>query len=269
MSESASHVGWMWREAPPPIDATARFLELYAAPRAIHSPVLLVGGIFTERYPGYLTRIRRAVGASEIPIDTDQDVARNAATIRDAVLAAPERVVLVGQSKGPLDIHAALSLHPEIVPHVRAFVSIQAPFGGTPLATDAEASRAARWLVGGVVGGMFRGTPRAYFDMGYGARRAFLARFPAPVPVPTVALATWTARPGLFLHSTHRYLSRYGVRTDGFVLLPDAHVPGARLVTLEGLDHASLALRWLRPRARFEAGRVAQALVALALDRGH
>src|SRR5436309_1461651 len=66
LSESASHVGWMWREAPPPVDATARFLELYAAPRAVRAPVLLVGGIFTERYPGYLTRIRRAVGASEI-----------------------------------------------------------------------------------------------------------------------------------------------------------------------------------------------------------
>lgn len=239
LNESASQVGWMWREAPPPVDATARFLELYAAPGAVRAPVLLVGGIFTERYPGYLTRIRRAIGASEIPIDTEQDVARNARTIRDAVLGAPERVVLVGQSRGPLDIHAALSLHPEILPCVRAFVSIQAPFGGTPLASDAEASRAARWLVRGVVGGIFRGTPRAYFDMGYAARRAFLARFPAPVRVPTVALATWTTRPGLFLRSTHRYLSRHGVRTDGFVLLPDAHVPGARLVTLDGLDHAS------------------------------
>jgi triacylglycerol lipase len=266
VSESASHVGWMLREAPLPVDATSQFLELYAAPRAIHAPVLLVGGIFTERYPGYLMRIRSAVGASVIPIDTDQDLMRNAVTIRDAVLGAAARVVLVGQSKGPLDIHAALSLHPEIVPHVRAFVSIQAPFGGTPLASDAEASRAGRWLVGGLVGGMFRGTPRAYFDMGYAARRAFLARFPAPVQVPTVALATWTTRPGLFLHSTHRYLSRYGVPTDGFVLLPDAHVPGARLVTLDGMDHASLALRWLRPRARFEPGRVAQALVSLALE---
>ncbi|MFL5422303.1 MAG: hypothetical protein ACJ79Y_16195 [Myxococcales bacterium] len=266
VGESASDVGWMWREAPPPVDATERFLELYAARRAVRAPVLLVGGIFTERYPGYLRRIRRAVGAIEIPIDTDQDVTHNAVTIRDAVLGAPERVVLVGQSKGPLDIHAALSLHPEMVPYVRAFVSIQAPFGGTPLASDAEASRAARWLVGGIVGGLFRGTPRAYFDMGYAARRAFLARFPAPVRVPTVALATWTTSAGLFLRSTHRYLNRYGVRTDGFVLLPDAHVPGARLVTLDGLDHASLALRWLRPRARFEAGRVAQALVALALE---
>src|SRR3954470_19263589 len=99
----------MWREAPPPVDATERFIELYAARRAVRAPVLLVGGIFTERYPGYLRRIRRAVGAIESPIDTDQCAPHTPVTIGDAVLGAPERVVVVGQSKGPLDIHAALS----------------------------------------------------------------------------------------------------------------------------------------------------------------
>ncbi len=67
------------------------------------------------------------------------------------MLRAPEPVVLFGQSKGPLDIHAALSLYPDLVPRVRAFVSVQAPFGGTP---------------------------RAYFAMGYARRRAFLAAHP-------------------------------------------------------------------------------------------
>lgn len=228
--------------------------------------MLLVGGIFTERYPGYLRRIRRALRAREIRIDTDCDMAANAATIRDAVLDASEPVVLFGQSKGPLDIHAALSLYPELVPRVRAFVSVQAPFGGTPLASDAEASRLARNVVRGIVGGLFRGTPRAYFEMGYARRRAFLAAHPPLLLVPTIALATWTARAGLLLRGTHRYLARYAVRSDGFVPLPDAHVPGAPLITLDGLDHASLALRWLRPRARFEPGEVARALVALALQ---
>ena len=266
MSESSGEIGWLLREAPPPVDATARFLQLYARAAEVRAPVLLVGGIFTERYPGYLRRVRRALRAREIHIDTDCDMAANAASIRDAVVAAPEPVVLFGQSKGPLDIHAALSLYPELVPRVRAFVSVQAPFGGTPLASDAEASRVARNVVRGIVGGLFRGTPRAYFEMGYTQRRAFLAAHPPRIAVPTVALATWTARAGLLLRNTHRYLARYRVRSDGFVAVPDAHIPGAPLVTLEGLDHASLALRWLRPGGRFEPGRVARALVALALQ---
>src|SRR4051812_20117680 len=263
----ASDPGWLARQCPAPRDATARFLELYASHARAETPVLLVAGIFTRYYPGYLARVRRALRAREIPIDTEQTVAVNARAIRDHVLRAPRPVVLLGHSKGPLDIHAALSLHPEIVPRVRAFVSLQAPFAGTPLATDAEAEPLSRRLVRGVVGGLLRGAPHGYFEMGYAQRRAFLGQHSPRPPVPAVALATWTDRAGLFLEKTRQYIDgRYGVRSDGFVPLPDAQVPGARLVCLEGLDHASIALRWLRPRARFEAGRVARALVALAVE---
>ncbi|HMC34348.1 MAG TPA: lipase, partial [Myxococcales bacterium] len=112
-----------------------------------------------------------------------------------------------------------------------------------------------------------RGSPRAYFEMGYAQRREFLARHPPLPPIPTVALASATARAGLFLEKTRRYIAEtYGAANDGFVPLQDAHIPGARLVRLEGIDHASIALRWLRPRAPFEPGRVAQALVALAVE---
>jgi triacylglycerol lipase len=264
---SAGHVGWMARELPPPVDVTARFLELYERPPRIAVPVLLVAGIFTQYYPGYLRRVRRALRAAEVPIDTEETLAANARTIRDRVLLEPRPVVLLGQSKGPLDIHAALSLHPEIVPKVRALVSVQAPFGGTPLASDAEAAPLARGLIRGVVGGLLRGSPRAYFEMGYAQRREFLARHPPLAAVPTVALASVTARAGLFLEKTRRYIAdTYGAANDGFVPLQDAHIPGARLVRLQGIDHASIALRWLRPRAPFEPGRVARALVALAVE---
>src|SRR5919204_4235410 len=264
---SAGHVGWMVRELSPPLDVTSRFLELYANPPSVGVAVLLVAGVFTQYYPGYLRRVRRALHASELPIDTEETTATNARAIRDRVLHEPRPVVLLGQSKGPLDIHAALSLHPEIIPKVRAFVSVQAPFGGTPLASDAEAAPLLRGLLRGVVGGLLRGSPRAYFEMGYSQRRQFLARHPALAAVPTVALASTTAHAGLFLEKTRRYIAEtYGVANDGFVPLQDAHIPGARLVRLDGMDHASIALRWLRPRAPFDPGRVAQALVALAVE---
>jgi len=264
---SVGHVGWMARELSPPLDVTSRFLQLYANPPPVGVAVLLVAGIFTQYYPGYLRQVRRALHASELPIDTEQTIATNARAIRDRVLREPRPVVLLGQSKGPLDIHAALSLHPEIIPKVRAFVSVQAPFGGTPLATDAEAAPLLRGLVRGVAGGLLRGSPLAYFEMGYAQRRELLARHPPLPHVPTVALATVTARAGLVLEKTRQYIaSTYGAANDGFVPIADAHIPGARLVRLQGMDHASIALRWLRPRAPFDPGRVARALVALALE---
>ena len=73
-------------------------------------------------------------------------------------------VVLLGQSKGPLDIHAALALYPEIAANVRAFVSVQAPFAGTPLAERRSVLR--------------RLAPEAYFEMSYEQRRDFLRAHP-------------------------------------------------------------------------------------------
>ncbi|MCA1829765.1 MAG: hypothetical protein LC689_22825 [Myxococcales bacterium] len=238
-----AEIGWMLRELPPPVDVTRRFLDIHSKEcRAPPVPVRVVPGIFTALYPAYLGRIRRALNAREIKVDTKHgDLRENAARIRDAVLREPVPVVLLGQSKGPLDINAALVLHPEIIPKVRAFVSVQAPFGGTPLAR-----------------------PRSrLFEMSYARRQAFL-REHGPVPqVPTVALATWTARAGLFLEKTRRFIE---APSDGFVPLADAHIPGAKLVVLEGIDHASLALRWLRPFGEYEPGRVVRALIALALE---
>ena len=222
-------------------------------PTSVAAPVLLVPGIFTGIYPAYLRVLRRALGAREVHVDTARGKLRdNAARIRDAVLRSAEPVVLLGQSKGPLDIHAALVLHPEIAPKVRAFVSMQGPFAGTPLATEPKRSRFLR-----------RVAPEAFFEMAYEQRKAFLRQHSAVPPVPTVALATFTARAGIFLESTRKFIQG---PNDGFVPLPDAQIPGAKLVVLEGIDHASLALRWLRPLGRFEPGRVARALVALALE---
>jgi hypothetical protein len=250
-------VGWLLREATAPVDATERFEQLYAQRARREAKVLLVGGIFTDFYPGYLRRIRRALGASEIDIDSARGTLRdNAARIRDAVLRERGPVVLLGQSKGPLDIHAALALYPQLVPRVRAFVSVQAPFAGTPLAEDPR-----RWRL------LRRIAPAAFFQMGYEQRKRFLREHSPVPPVPTVALATSTARAGFMLEEPRRYMAeKHRAISDGFVPLADAQIPGARLVHLEGLDHASLALAWMRPRAPYEAGRVAQALVALALE---
>ena len=245
-----AEIGWLLRESPPPVDVTARFLEIYSSPPEPAVPVLLVPGIFTGIYPAYLRSIRRALRAREIEIDTAHGKLRdNAARIRDAVKKEPQPVVLLGQSKGPLDIHAAIALYPEIAANVRAFVSVQAPFAGTPLAERRSVLR--------------RLAPEAYFEMSYEQRREFLRAHPGLPLVPTVALATFTARAGFPLEHTRRFIEG---PNDGFVPLLDAQIPGAKLVVLDGVDHAALALPWLRPFRRYEPGRVAQALIAIALE---
>ena len=262
-----SDPGWLLRQAPAPIEATSRFTELYA--HAVNGvlvlpPGLLVWlapGIFTQLYPGYFMHIkqhlaRRRVALRTLPGSTVAPLYEAANGIREAVLAGPEGAILLGHSKGPLDLHAALVVHPKVADHVRGFISLQAPFGGTPLATDAQASRLLRKLA-----------PRSYFEMGYDQRRAFLLEHSPLSPVPTVSLATSASRAGWPLEQTRKHLAEtHGLASDGFVPLQDAQLPGAQVVKLEGLDHASLALRWMRPNAPFHAGAVIEALLALCLE---
>ena len=48
-----------------------------------------------------------------------------------------KRVVLVGHSKGGLDCAAALALFEErLAEHVRGLVTVQSPYGGSPIAAD-------------------------------------------------------------------------------------------------------------------------------------
>ncbi len=280
MPGSEGRSGWLLRSAPSAIDATPAFLRLYQRarreprwfpPALLDCVFLIVPGLFTERYPLYFfqnkNRMKQlGIDAREVPMKTELPVAACAAAVRDAILrAAPRQSILVAHSKGPLDAHAALVLYPETVPHVRALVSLQAPFGGTPLASDE--GRLLRRLISGTIRGLFGGAPQSFFDLSYDARERFLQAHGATCPVPAISLVTTTARAAWPLEHTRRYLHRtYRVKSDGFVPEGDAAIPGSRLVRLEGVDHAGLALRWLG-RSLFEPAPLTQAILALVEER--
>jgi len=270
--------GWLARGATPPIDETKSFLRFYGESRRGQSRlpealgrdvVILIPGLFAERYPFYLSRIRRHLqrAGAEVrtaPVDTDQTARHNAkAILRSIREMAKEgrRCILVGQSKGPIDAHVALETGPEAAAAVRALVSLQAPFAGTPLAGDAGRSKAWRALAAAVIGGLFRGTSRAFFDLSYEARAE--AR-PSPPLVKTVCLVTSTARAGPILERTRRYIEReHGAPSDGFVPPVDAWLPGSSVVHLSGVDHGGLALPFFR--SLFQPESTIDALLRIAL----
>lgn len=283
LETSAEDIGWLARRRPAGPDVTARFLELYADAEQGPLPVsradrrhviLFVPGIFTERYPFYFhANIRhlrkRGFDVRRVEIDTDETVAVNAEVIHDSIQGVARegrRVILIGHSKGPLDIAAALALYPGMAPWVRAFVSMQAAYAGTPLASDLEASPLLRSLVSGIIRRMLHGAPQAYWDLSYKARQRLLSEHPALPNVPIVSLVTSTDAAWGPLEQTRRYMAeRYGVETDGFVPVWDAAIPGSRVVHLRGVDHAGPALLGVG-NSPYRAGSLTEALVALALE---
>ncbi len=58
-----------------------------------------------------------------------------------------KKVVLIGHSKGGLDCAAALSLHPDLKNLVAGLVTLQSPFGGSPIAADLLADESLRAAV--------------------------------------------------------------------------------------------------------------------------
>lgn len=282
---SGANAGWSKRAGPPSRDESARFQGVYAAvkagknvlpPEAKDHTYLMVGGLFTERYPGYMQantdRLRqRGLDARRVPIDTDASVEANAKAIRDAVLAAAQggrQVVLVGQSKGGVDVAAALALYPELKPHVRAVVAMQAPYGGTPIASDIGQSGNVRQFVERVVRDVFRGDPAALADLSYEARRRFVEAHPYPTDIPTVSLATSRRSWGSVLLAPTDYLwRRYGLKSDGLVPADDAEIPGSRVVRVDDMDHAESVIQGVPGFSRHRPAEVTEALVALALAR--
>jgi triacylglycerol lipase len=281
---SAGNAGWLKKVPPPTVDGTPRFLALNAAakagkntlpPDAKNYTYLMVGGLFTDHYRGYMTGNLKSLkdaglDARKVAIDTDKDVETNAKVIRDAILEASKngkQVVLSGQSKGGVDIAAAMALYPELKAHVRAVVSMQAPYGGTPIASDIANCRQLREVASTVITRLLDGDPRALTDLSYKVRQEFVAAHPYPSDVPTVSLATSRNSHTSLLKSTEDYLlHRYGLKSDGLVVDVDAEIPGSTVVRLEDMDHTQSVMAAAPGMRTYDPGDVTTALVAQALE---
>jgi hypothetical protein len=265
------------------LDATARFRALYAetaagrsvlAPEARRHPVLLVGGLLTAFYPGYMADTRRhlrrvGVDARRARVNPQGSVVDNAEALRAELGRQPpgRTTVVLAHSKGGVDATAALSLHPALRSRVRALVAVQAPFHGSPVAGDLGRARRVKALVDRLLVGALGGHPGAVADLTVEARRAFLARHPWRGDVPVVSVATTTRSPlSPFALSTAWIRRRYGEENDGLVIARDAVIPGSRVVRLDGVDHAAPVFAGLPGFSPYRPGPLAEALVALALE---
>ena len=187
-----SEVGWL---AAGGQDVTAQFHELLPVVELEHLKafeVLTVPGIFTAWYPRYFAAIERGLTPLRVRrsrVDTEGTVEDNAGILASEICAP---TIVVAQSKGPLDVHAALWMYPSAARNVRAFVSLQGCFSGTPLASDARRTRLWRAAVGGVTR-LLGSMPRAYWDMTYERRQALLARIPQHSVAGDCLRSGWTS----------------------------------------------------------------------------
>lgn len=180
-----------------------------------------------------------------VNVDGTSSSAGNADTIRRAVLATmgdAQDTVLIGHSKGAVDILVALDVHPELRNRVAAVVSVAGAIGGSPLAT-----RAPRMLVT-----LARHAPGLKCRDGDGLalesldpvqRQAWLANHRLPPEVRTYSLVAFPApdRISRGLFASHSLLSNIDARNDGQLLAQDQMIPGSTLLGYANADHWAIA----------------------------
>ena len=278
-TSSRDQIGWLEADVD---DVTQQFHELLERVRAGEDVVpeeasqyvwLLVPGLFSDMYPSYMKGnviALRDLGLRyrEVDLTLDQTLESGAGELQKVIMDATsggEQVVILAHSKGGVDTAAALALYPELRSRVRAFIAVQTPYAGSPIASDLQNCPAMGDFAAGILR-IFGENPQAAIDLTYETRREFLSEHPYPKGVPTLCLATSRVDLRSVVSSTAFYVrNKYGVESDGLVVPVDAVIPGSRVIYLDDMDHAEAVLSGVPGFTNYRAKEVTQVLVAMAL----
>jgi len=280
----ASETGWLLATAGrPAVDVTRAFRVLSATAEAGTDPLppearryeyVMVGEPLGAYVPGYLSENFRALRERDLstrplPIQSGLDSEAGIDAVGEAIMQASfagRKVVVVAHGRGAVDVVEALSAWPELASLVRALVALQAPFGGSLLASALRRDDDLSTHFGGPLRRLMDRHPDSLSSMTYAARQDCIAQHPLPLDVPMVCLATTGRAPGSTLQGVEDVLlERYGHASDGLVAPEDAVLPGARLVRLEGMDHLQSVVPAARGATHPRAAELTLALVALGL----
>lgn len=174
---------------------------------------------------------------------TEHNARQLAEAIERSGLRPEDRIVLIGYSKGAVDILQFLADFPQLGRQVVSVVSVAGAIYGSHLAAKAD------WWYRNLFTESFAKT----CDPGDGqvissllpdTRRAWLEEHPLPQHVAYFSLAAFTTDEHLSrgLNVPWRILSAYDLRNDGQLLVGDSVIPGSTLLGYANADHWDVAI---------------------------
>lgn len=166
-----------------------------------------------------------------------------AETIENLDLAPDERLVLVGHSKGVVDILHMLVDHPHSSRRVAAVIGVAGAVNGSPLA-DQLAEIYFNLARNALSGRCETGDDGALEDLKPAMRLAWLADHTLPPSVRYFSVATCTRRENIntLLKAGYDRLWIVSPRNDGLLLTADQVIPGGTLLGYVDADHWSVVL---------------------------
>jgi len=235
-------------------EGTGKSVNLGSSERGLQA--VLVPGIGWSCFSNWLelngstaTHIRR-FGYDMVTLEVDalSSSSNNARQIRDAIMAmeldaqAP-KLVLIGYSKGAIDILEAVVTYPEIRKHVAAVISAAGAIGGSALANDAtqsELNLLQHWPDAQCT----TGDEGALDSLRPSTRKTWLGSHQLPHDFPYYSLVTYPKpeRISSILRSSYDKLSLIDARNDSQVISYDQVIPGSALIGYINADHWALSV---------------------------
>lgn len=243
---------WLWRLPDEPRGDGHRSIQP-ASPQQLE--VILVTGAFSEcmdgrsrplaagadRLEAQGARVRTVVVGGRSGSD------HNARQIAESLTAAPvdarRTVILVGYSKGGLDILRFMVEYPGIAVDVDAVVGVATPLFGSPLAD--LAAPAYRALFANLPNGRCSpGDGDVLSDLTPEVATQWLMENPLPAGVRYYSLAAFASkdRVARALKPAWKHLGGIEMPNDGQVVASDAVIPGSTLLGFANADHWGIAL---------------------------
>jgi pimeloyl-ACP methyl ester carboxylesterase len=177
-----------------------------------------------------------------------------AEAVRAIELDADDRLLLVGHSKGAVDILHFLVDHPDVAKRVDAVASVAGAINGSPIA-DEVAESYEHWLDERDVDGCPGGDGGAIESLRRPVRLEWLAAHPLPSDIPLFSVVGFT-EPGNTAHVLRSFakdLARIDPRNDGQLLFFDQVIPGATLLGYANADHFAVAIPFAEQPNRWMA----------------
>ncbi len=177
------------------------------------------------------------------PDDSSEAIAPALAKyLKDHSQGDSRKYILVGYSKGAVDVQEALVRDSDAASAVAAVITVSGAMGGSPIA-EALPAQAERWIKMFHYGSCQGDLNAAFKSLRKDVRQAFLSAYPNPV-APTYSLSAVSEKTNTSkaLLESWQLLSVYGPDEDGQILKLDAIASGAANLGSVRADHFAVAL---------------------------